>query len=433
MYPDTVAVSRKPRFYYGWLIVLTGFLGDFMTAGVAVHSFGFILKPMTQELGWTRAMTMGAASMRTVTGAFSGVIIGPLLDRYGARPIMVLGAIIGGIGIIALSRVNEIWQFYLVYGLMGAVGMIAMGGLVSSAVVTKWFIRKRGRAMAIVAAGLPLGGAALGPVTQIIIENFGWRTAWLVLGSLILLVIIPAAGIFMRRTPEDIGLLPDGDNAPLKPNPGEVVKPEIIKRVAARLEETWTLKEALRTPVLWMIIASFILSGMGLSAGIFHQTAYISDKGLSSAVLTTNIIVFGFSAALGSLFWGFLSERIQVRYCVAASFLVSAGGLVLLIIAQDSGAVILYAIAYGVGAGGSAPLNAIILANYFGRTFMGTIQGVVMPLRLIATAGGPLFAGYIFDITGSYDTAFTIFAATYLLGGLMIWVARRPVRKEAML
>ncbi len=417
-----MGIQKKPRFFYGWVIVLVCFFSDFFMAGVATHSFSFILKPMSQELGWTRTMIVAGASLRTAIAALSGLIVGPLLDRYGPRPLIVAGALIAGAGIIALSRVSEIWQFYLLYGLTEGTGLTAMGGLVAITAVTKWFIRKRGRATAIVAAGLPVGGAVLGPITLYIIQHFGWRAAWLTLGLLICIVMIPMAALFLRRTPEDMGLLPDGEEIP----PEQGAKEDSIARAASKLEEVWTLKAALRTPTLWLVIFAFILSGTALSAGMLHQTAYISDKGFPPAVMATNMVVWGLSAAVGSLFWGFLAERIPPRYCTAAGFFIGAGGLVILITAQNLQMVLIYAVVWGVAAGVSAPLQAIILANYYGRTFIGTIRGVVNPLHLISTAGGPLFAAYIYDTTKSYDLAFTIFSVCYLLGAFMILLARPP-------
>jgi len=431
MYPDNAGAPRKPRFFYGWLVVLVGFLGDFMMAGISTHSFSFFIKPMTQELGWTRTMITGAATLRTLTGAITGPIIGPLIDRYGGRVVMIGGALLAGAGIMLLSQVSKLWQFYLVYGVMGAEGLTAMGGLVVTSVVAKWFIRKRGRAMAFVAAGLPLGGVVLGPISQFMIQHFSWREAWMVLGGLVWIIIIPAAWLFMRRTPEDMGLLPDGDEGSPVPRQraSDVVRPAEV-RSAPQVETIWTLKAALRTPALWVVLLSFILSGMGLSGTMLHQTAYISDKGLPTAVMTTNMVIWGLSATLGTLFWGFLAERFPARYIVSAAFFLGAVGLSLLVNAQSLSSVLLYAVTFGFAAGASAPMNALILANYYGRTFVGAIQGATMPFRLISTAGGPLFAGYIYDVTGSYNIAFSLFAGTYLLGALMILTAKPPIFKE---
>ncbi|MDO8687867.1 MAG: MFS transporter [Dehalococcoidales bacterium] len=430
MPPETVGTPKKPRFFYGWLIVLVSFFGDLMMAGVATHSFGFFVKPMTEAFGWTRAQISFSATLRAITGAVSGIFLGPMLDRYGARPIMVGGAIIAGIGVIMLSRVTALWHFYLIHGIMDAAGLTAIGGLVATTVVAKWFIRKRGRAMAIVSAGLPLGGVILGPLTLYIITNFGWRMAWVVLGILIWVIIIPLAWIFMRRTPEDIGLLPDGEELSPQPEQGTKEEASTPNSAGSRVEEVWTLKEALRTPTLWIILLSFLSSGMGLSATMLHQIAYISDKGLPPSVGATNIMVWGIAAAVGSLFWGFLSERIPVRFCITAAFIVSAAGLFFIITANTIEGVLIYSVIHGIGAGGSSPLDGIITANYYGRRFIGTIRGVLMPLRLISTGGGPLFAAYIYDTTRSYDLAFIIFAVAYLLGGILILFAPPPKHKE---
>lgn len=425
------AAAKQPRFFYGWWVVLVSFFGDFLAPGITTHSFSFLVKPMTQELGWTRTMIMLGTTVKTSISAFSGPMVGPLIDHFGARLVMVVSAALAGAGIMALSRVNALWQFYLFYGLAGAICLIGIGGLITTTAVAKWFIRKRGRALAIVTAGLPLGGAVLGPISQYIIVHFGWRLAWIFLGATLWIVMIPLAWFLIRRTPEDMGLLPDGEDASPEVSPRQNGGSGGIEHRLQATEEVWTLKEAFKTPTLWLIILAFNTSGVGLGATLLHQTAYLSDKGLPSAAMTSNMIVWGIAAAVGSLFWGILAEKFPVRYSVAGCFLLSAGGLAILIGAQSLLPVLVYAVVFGIGSGGFAPLYAITLANYYGRTFLGSIHGVSMPFRLVSIGGGPLFAAYIYDVTRSYNLAFSIFATTNFIGAFLILITRPPRRKVA--
>lgn len=414
-------LTARPRgFYYGWLIVVCTFLSNFMTATVGIFAFGVIFKPMSQELGWTRSMVTGAFTLRTFMGAFSAPVIGPLLDRLGPRPIMVVLGLVGGAGIMALRMVHEVWQFYLLYGVITALGVAGFGNIVTSTTIAKWFIRMRGRAMAITITGITTSGAIMAPVIQRLVAAVGWRDTWVILGLMVWLLVIVPAGLFMRRQPEDMGLLPDGDN------PGTTVQREAVRSLTPGEQTTWTLRAALRTPTVWFIIAAFNLAGMGTSAIVIHEVAYLTDKGFSPTTASTTLGLHAFFAATGNLLFGFLAERVPVRFLIPAGFLGNATGVLILMNAPSFPFLVLFAMVYGTAVGGYLVLNPLIWANYFGRTFLGTIRGVLMPANLVASAGGPLLAAFVFDVTDSYHVAFTLYVATWLAAASVILLARPP-------
>jgi len=180
------------------------------------------------------------------------------------------------------------------------------------------------------------------------------------------------------------------------------------------------------------MLVSFSMGMVSLSATMIHQISYMTDKGFSSVMAATAMPTWAIAAALGTLMWGFLVERVHVRYCVMMAYSLAAAGLVLFVAANSASLVFLfaYAIVHGVAAGGFAPLSSIAYADYYGRTFLGTIRGVVTPFQMVATAGGPIFAGYVYDVTKSYDMAFTVFITLSLLAVFFMFLARAPKAPE---
>ncbi|HLC29824.1 MAG TPA: MFS transporter, partial [Dehalococcoidia bacterium] len=284
----------------------------------------------------------------------------------------------------------------------------------------------RGRALGFSAAGISAGIAVIAPINDAIISAHGWRTAWVFSGFLIGAVVLLPTILFMRQTPESMGLLPDGDEAPPP-------VPAAGQAAAARpQEEIWTLREAVRTPALWLMLAGLDLAGMGVSGITIHQVPYVTDLGYAPAVAASMITVWGIFALTAKIVFGFLGERYTVRYLTAICFFGSALG-VLIFMQADRGIFFIYAYAvvHGLLRGGYPLLVPLTWANYYGRTFLGTIRGVIAPFSLISSAGGPVFAGWLYDRTGNYTIAFGMFIVALALGGLLILLAKPPTRSIA--
>ena len=201
------------RFFYGWIIVLITFSTAMTTAGISGYGLSFFIVPMSEDLGISRTEFSAIAIFRV---ALLPVLplLGLLVDKkHGPRILITVGSIISGLVLMSTSLVQDLWHFYLLYGVIFGLAMFTMGGqLVGPAVISKWFIRKRGRAMAIGTMGISTGGFIIAPMAGWFVGEFGWRTAWVLLGIFLMLAITPTAVLFMRRQPEDLGLLPDGDS-----------------------------------------------------------------------------------------------------------------------------------------------------------------------------------------------------------------------------
>lgn len=405
--------------YYGWYIVALAFIAQAMSAGLQVYTFGVFLKPMSEDLGLTRAELAGVQSFSTLVSGVLALAIGPLIDRRGGRELMVGGALIAGAGLAGVGLVHNLWQFYLIRGVVVTVGMLGMGGLVVNVALSNWFVRRRGRAIAVAAMGISVAAVVLPPLTQWLITRVGWRGAWGVLGLLVILVVTMPAALIMRRRPEDLGLQPDGDAAtrtatgPPAPDADEYA---------------WSRAAALRTPTLWLLMLAFALASMGLMGMLVHTYPYLTDRGLSAAEAARGLSLIGIAGLLCKPCWGLLVERFAARRCAAAEFLLCAAGIGLIRFAQDTTLTYAAIFLFGLGVGGVMTVQEVIWAEYFGRLTLGRIRSVAMPFTIASSAGGPVFAAWVFDATGSYRGAFLLFILTYLVAAALISLARRPER-----
>ncbi len=410
------------RFFYGWVIVFITFLDSIIIAGMGGYGLGFFLRPMSQDLGITRTAFSAVTLFRLAALPFVP-FFGILVDkRNGARLLLTFGAIAAGLILMATSRVQTAWQFYLIFGVLFGIAQMSLGGqVVGPAILAKWFIKRRGRVMALSAIGISAGGVVIAPLAGWLVSQFGWRTAWVVLGVFLMLAIAPIAALFMRRAPEDVGLLPDG-----MPSSRATGALGIAPGALADTEYPWTVKEALRTRALWILVGVQTLGGVGLSPVLLHQIAYMQDKGFSIATATTVATTLAWFAILGKLLYGFLAERLSIRRILPLCVVPAGLSLFLVIRADGLPMLYAYAVLHGLTMGGWAPLMNVAWANYFGRQHLGAIRGWVAPVGNIAGAVSPFFAGVMWDLRGSYDFPFTVFAVAWIMGGLLILLAIPP-------
>ncbi|HEX2171948.1 MAG TPA: MFS transporter, partial [Dehalococcoidia bacterium] len=211
----TPAQRRSGRLFYGWVIVAVMATAGALSMALGTLNFGLFVKPMGDELGFGRSVFGWAQSTRQVSSAVTAPLVGSLIDRFGARLLLAAAAIITGGAVACLAFISAGWQLVALYAFMGVVGMSGPGALVTTVPVAKWFVRQRAKAMAFLSLGIPAGGLIFVPLTQVFIDAFGWRTAWILLALIGAGAIIPLSLFFVRRQPEDLGLLPDGGPPPV--------------------------------------------------------------------------------------------------------------------------------------------------------------------------------------------------------------------------
>lgn len=420
----TTASRPKGGIFYGWYIIGVIMAGGFLGSGLSQLFMGIMLKPMTEDLGWTRTATSGAITTGTVVAGLLSPPFGRLTDRYGPRLLMPLGALVAVMAYLGMAYTRELWHFYLAYVVGRSLSSVCLGGVVPMTAAANWFRRMRGRALGLVAMSVPLGGAALVLVGQYVTSAYGWRSVFLVFAaSCLALVVIPAA-VILRRRPEDLGLLPDGDTVAsdeaAAPNRGAQAK-------AAEGEEVnWTLAEAVRTPSLWLLIFGLVVGTLANGAISFHQVAYYTDVGVGGGIAALSLSLYGFSGAVANAVWGFLTERISERLCAAGAMFLAAAAVCFLLFVSSAPMALTFSVLFGLAARGEASLVMIIIAQYYGRESYGTISGFITPFQMVALGLGPLVASLSYDFTGSYTLVFTLFIGSYLISAIALFLARKP-------
>ena len=415
-------------FFYGWVIVVIVVLAGVLAAGVSNITMAVMLKPISDDLGWSRSLTAAAVTMGALCGGALSPLFGPLADRMGPRFLLPAGGALVGLLAIGVSLSTEPWQFYATFIPARALTEFLLCGMIAFTAVANWFYIKRPRVMGLVAMATPLGSAALSLVYQFFVMHYGWRSAFLALGiTLWVLVVIPGL-IFLRRQPEDLGLLPDGI-AHVEPNSSMEESGE--GKATNDSEFSWQRADAMRTATLWLLVTSAFLSAIGTGGVAFHMAAYMTDGALAPALAASVVSMMALSGAFGNGIWGALAERFHPRRLNVLTMLVAAASVALLMQVRSGATAYLFALLFGINARGAAVLTQVLIARYFGRRSFGAISSILDPFHKGGLGLGALFAGIAFDYFGNYQAIFMIFLVSYVVSALMIFLARKPEVKNA--
>jgi MFS family permease len=415
----TIVGGRLAGTFHGWWVAFAVSLAGLANLAFVNPVLSVFFEPLHDEFGWSRGAIAGALSGGTLLGAVISPFVGRLLDRHGARVALALSALVMGLSLIILALSNELWQFYMLYGL-GRALVIGVVGLASTVTLANWFIRSRGRATAIVLLGGRLGMALGPPFALLMIGWVGWRGAFIALGLVALLVGVLPAWLLISRRPEDVGLRPDGDREPSVADAAE------IARLRSR-DPLWSTSEALRTPAFWLLTFGtaqiFAVSGAVNLSIIPH----LQDRGLSSSSAVSVATVWAFCGMAGGMLGGALTQRFFVRFPLAITMVASAVGLAWLTVVDGQVSAYAFAVYQGITFGAQMSLNQVVLSEYFGRWSVGAISGLTQPVQWILGAAGPVVASVSFDVSGSYASIFAIYVGLLMLGGVLIALAKQPV------
>lgn len=426
MLPESEPAPQGQRFFYGWIIVATMFAVNFSTMATGTLNYGLFVLPMQRELALSRASFGWMQTTRRLSAGVFSLAVGKLIDRYGARVYIPLSALLICGCLLLFSISSQAWQFILLFGVIGASGLAAPNGIVTSVPVAKWFVRQRGKALALATAGLGIGGIIFLPITQWLIDGHGWRGAWQILALAFLMISLPLAAVFLRRQPEDIGLEVDGGlprQAPVAGSAGS--------RSADNDEQTWTAGEAMRTGTMWKLIAVFALSGIAQGGASFHRIPYFVEKAYDAQLVSWSFAADAGGAAALALVSGWLADRIPIRFLAVASFSGFIVAILLMIYVASAQMMFLSTIVFGCSVGIGMIVHSYIFAAYYGRAFLGTIRGIVMPINLLSAGVGAPLVGYLHDYTGTYLAAWWTLMAIYGLSAALILTALPPQRASA--
>jgi OFA family oxalate/formate antiporter-like MFS transporter len=417
------AIQQPRRIFYGWVMVLTAMISGAFATGVGVWGVSVFVVPMETDLGWSRTAFFMALTIRSLLTGLTAPFVGPLFDTsWGPRAIMVSGAFAMGGSLVGLRFVTELWQFYLLFGVVGAVANIGLGPFFVQAVLPKWFIRRRGIALGVAATGAGFGSLLFPLTIQWLIDLAGWRDAWLVVGITALILVLPGA-LLVRTRPEDMGLLPDGAEAPPMKANGE-------RRLVVAEDRSFTRSEAVRTRSFWLITLAFTLSGIGLMGFQSNWIPYFQGLGFTAAVGSLAITMYGVFTVGTRLIWGTMAGRSPVRYLLALELFLASVTIVLGMFIQNMGMLFAFTITHGIAIGGYFILQPLIVANYFGRQHLGAVNGTMRPFMTASHAISPFMVASLFDLTDSYRLSFIVVMFTWFFAAITIFWAKPPIVRK---
>jgi MFS family permease len=422
---DGAIAKDERKVFYGWYIVAVGFLANTASAFALASTLSVFLKPLTAELGVSRGVFSLLRTGEGLIAAFLAPVIGTLMDRYGGRWLMAIGAVVAGSGYVVLGQVKSFWDFALLRWTLITIGDSFMGYMVINLAIAHWFSHKRGRALALTSMGIGFAKVCMPVLAASLIVAFGWRQTWTIFGVATFVLVVAPALVIVRRSPEEMGLHADGALTAMAPTGSS--HPESTSARRHRGDEaSWTRSEALRTQAFWLLVITFGVSSIGVTGLNLHVFAYVSDLGHSEVIAATVMSVIASMQLASPLLWGFLAERVEPRFAAMARFLVQALGLGLAI--SLDGVFWLYAgfLLYGVGLGGNLVLPDILWADYFGGQSLGKVRGLGLLLSQGIAAIGPPFFGFLFDLTGGYGLSFTLFGAALITSACLSLLMRPP-------
>jgi len=412
-------LANRLPFFYGWSILFAAGSSMVVRNAAASLTLAVFIFPMSEDLGWSRSLIAGAASFGALVAMVVSPITGWAMDRYGARVILTVSIIALGISTMSLAWVTAPIAFYLAYG-TGRVLFASPLNIGCSVVVSRWFVKKRGKATGMLFMSHSLGMITFPLLAGLVIKYRGWEDAWLMLGALVFVLALGPVSMLVRQDPESMGLLPDGDLID-QSNESQDETP-------AAEEASWTLREAMHTPTLWLLAVSTGALYLLQSGTNIHQAAFFLDQGLGVGVSAASISMNAVFTGLGSLFWGWVVDRVPVRYTYAGVALMMAAALVLFTMADTVIEALIVASIFGTAVGGILVVPVVAYANYFGRGSLSTIRGVTEPFVSLGQAIGGLFSGVIFDVTGSYKLAFVVLAIVGFATIGLLLATRAPTR-----
>jgi MFS family permease len=408
-------LARRLPFFYGWVVLGCAACAGFARQGPAVATLSIFIVPMTSEFGWTASEISGAVALGGLLAAVTSPLLGPLVDRHGARAILCTAVLVTGVAALLLSQVNSLLMFYLLFCVarMNFAGPFDLG---IYGAVNNWFIRLRPIANAFIIVALMIGLTAMPLIAHFAMAEGGWRAGWVAVGLTVLVVGFLPTFVLMARRPEDLGLRPDGQAA----RPGEP------KGGAAAGEPVFTRAEAVRTPTFWILMI-FTALAYPVQAGVsLHQAPHLIERGLDPTVAATVVSLFSAVTGVSGFLYAMATRRFGVRLTLSVAGMFLALGCAMMITIEDAPRAYLSAVVFGLGLGGLLTIPPVAWADYFGRASFGAIRGVVLSVQVTAQASGPMISGVLRDWTGDYVASLQVFAGVSVLAALVIMFARPP-------
>jgi MFS family permease len=418
------SLSQSPgRIFYGWWIVVIGCVQDAVKGGLFNTGFTLYFLPVLTELHLSRAATSLPFSLSRLEAALGAPFVGYLIDRFDVRVMLVAGTLLAGLGLILLSLTHSYLLFLLVFIGPLSFGFQAGFNQATLAVVAHWFRRKRGLAMAIVQTGQAIGGVLIFPLVALAVLKLGWRTA-AVLSGLVVLTLLPLV-LLIRRSPESMGLLPDGDRSPAQDrhaSPSGFTLPLDDPR-------EFTTREALRTPTFWLLAAFHGLRNVPYAGVTVHLVPLLVWKGLDEPAAAFYVGLTALATVVSRPLTGWLGDRQSKQMIGAVGVLLGAAGLAVLAYGDGAWwALVLFAVLFSFGDGVNSVTWALV-GDVFGRAHFATIRGWISMFQSFASMPAAVYTGWVYDRTQSYTQALIAFVICYGAAAVVLWLVPHPTRR----
>ncbi|MFP4088636.1 MAG: MFS transporter [Desulfobacteraceae bacterium] len=408
------------RLYFGWIIVGVALVSMAFWLGIRT-SFSVFYVALLEEFPWKRGESAGVQSMALFTYTLLAPLVGGLIDRFGPRRVILPGIVILSLGLVLCATINSLARFFIFYGVVMGSGITCIGIVSYSAILAHWFEKKRGLASGIAVSGMGLGTFVLVPLSQQWISTWGWRMTFVVTGILVLVILMPINGIFLRHKPEDVGQRVDGRSIPK--NEGNPVSGGLSHHEHV---ENWTIKRAFSSMRLWSVVALSFFSIIGIYIILVHNVKFLVDQGIDKMTAAFVFALVGVISSVFRIFWGWVSDRIGREITFTMGILCACLGAVSLILIERTGVkgfAFCFSVFFGMGWGVSAPMYMAISADLFRGRIFGLIYGIIEGAIGVAGAIGAWVAGYIFDRFYSYQGAFALVIVVFLVSIFFVWLA----------
>lgn len=417
-------VRPQGHVFYGWWVVLAALGIQMLSSALWMQSYGAYNKLLQEDFGWSATVVAGAFALTRIESGLLGPLQGWMVDRFGPSVILRIGFVTFGIGFVLFGQIDSILGFYVTF-LLVAVGSSLAGYATVIVPLVHWFDRHRAKALALSQTGFAMGGLSV-PLVIVALENFGWRATAVASGVLVIVVGIPLAQL-VRRRPEDVGELPDGEPHPtLEPGaPGPATGGAGRRDFKAR--------EALRTRAFWFIALGHGCALLTVGAVMVHMVPHLTQRlGMSLTEAGGFVALLTAMQMTGQLFGGYLGDKVDKRMICAFCLVGHAAGLLLLAYAASVYMVLAFTLLHGLAWGMRGPMMTALRADYFGPSSFGTIMGFSSMIVMFGMMSGPVVAGYMADRTGGYESGFTAIALASLLGFVFFLLATPPKRPASI-
>lgn len=419
-------IARRVPFFYGWIVLGTAGSSMFVRNAAGSLTFAVFVPLIADDTGWSRALIGGAAAVGGLLATGASPPVGWAIDRYGARAVLVCSLVIIGLSTIAMAWLSvHIAIFYAALA-TGRIMFSSPLNVGAATVVGRWFVRQRGRATGLLFLSHSGGMVAFPLVATWVSVAYGWQTAWIVLGLMVYAIALAPAALLVAQRPEDVGLLPDGDNPDTIPDEDTPVA--TAGETETALE--WTTRQALRTPGLWVLAIGTGFLFLLQSGTNVYQADLLRSRGIDLSLSQLSIVVNAAGTGIGSLLWGRMVEKMRVSYTYAVVALVMAIACAMFVVADTVALAFCAAGLFGLAVAGILVVPAVAYANFFGRQSLGTIRGVTEPFTSLGQAIGAVASGLVYQFAGAYGIAFMIYAVLGAITALALLLARPPVHPD---